>query len=169
MAGDFELHSRDGQIFWKGEPVSVRGINWFGLETADFALHGLWVSVNSRRALSAINRSHALHSHMHICGAVCIQCKNMGELLDFTAQHFNAVRMPFSAELALNMESRRPGNIDYGANPDLQGLTTGQVMDRCAAAAGCHCCNMPFGCNKPANSHVAEVRPFPKSRATASP
>lgn len=54
----------------------------------------------------------------------------MCELLDFTAQHFNAIRMPFSAELALNMEARQPGNIDYGANPDLQGLNTGQVMDR---------------------------------------
>lgn len=59
-----------------------------------------------------------------------LRCKNMQELLDFTAQHFNAIRMPFSAELALNMESRQPGNIDYAANPDLQGLTTGQVMDR---------------------------------------
>lgn len=54
----------------------------------------------------------------------------MGELLDFTAQHFNAIRCPFSAELALNMDARQPGNIDYAANPDLQGLTTGQVMDR---------------------------------------
>lgn len=58
------------------------------------------------------------------------RCKNMQELLDFTAQHFNAIRMPFSAELALNMEQRTPGNIDYAANPDLAGLTTGQVMDR---------------------------------------
>ena len=35
-----------------------------------------------------------------------------------------------SAELALNMDAKFPGNIDYGANPELQGLTTGQVMDR---------------------------------------
>jgi hypothetical protein len=56
----------------------------------------------------------------------------MQELLDFTAQHFNAIRLPFSAELALNLDARQPGNIDYGANPELQGLTTGQVMDRCA-------------------------------------
>lgn len=98
MAG-FELHCRNGQIFWGNQQVSIRGINWFGLETADFALHGLW-------------------------------CRNMQELLDFTAQHFNAIRMPFSAELALNMEQKQPGNIDYGANPDLAGLSTGQVMDR---------------------------------------
>jgi hypothetical protein len=40
MAADFELHCRDGKIFWGGEAVVIRGINWFGLETADFALHG---------------------------------------------------------------------------------------------------------------------------------
>jgi hypothetical protein len=41
MAG-FELHCRSGQLYWGDEEVSIRGINWFGLETADFALHGLW-------------------------------------------------------------------------------------------------------------------------------
>jgi hypothetical protein len=54
----------------------------------------------------------------------------MLQLLDFTAQHFNAIRLPFSCELALNMDARQPGNIDYSANPELQGLTTGQVVDR---------------------------------------
>lgn len=59
------------------------------------------------------------------------RCANMNTLLDFTAQHgFNAIRLPFSADLALNMDARQPGNIDYSANPDLQGLTAGQVMDR---------------------------------------
>jgi hypothetical protein len=45
-------------------------------------------------------------------------------------QHFNAIRMPFSAELALDMDGKVPGNINYAANPELKGLTTGQVMDR---------------------------------------
>jgi chitinase len=54
----------------------------------------------------------------------------MNNLLDFTAKHFNSIRLPFSAELALNMDSRKPGNIDYAANPELKGLTSGQVMDK---------------------------------------
>eukprot|EP00775_Hariotina_reticulata_P006321 gene6321-6556_t len=54
----------------------------------------------------------------------------MNELLEFVAKHFNAIRLPFSAELALNMDSRKPGNIDYAANPKLKGLTSGQVMDK---------------------------------------
>ena len=44
-------------------------------------------------------------------------------------QHFNAIRMPFSAELALDLDGLRPDNINYGATPELQGMTTGQVMD----------------------------------------
>lgn len=37
--------------------------------------------------------------------------------------------MPFSCELALNLDARRPANIDYAANPQLEGLTTGAVLD----------------------------------------
>jgi hypothetical protein len=97
----FELFSKNGGIYdHDGNRVSIKGINWFGFETADFALHGLW-------------------------------CVNMLSTLDFTAQHFNAIRLPFSAELALDLDGKHPGNIDYSANPELQGLTTGQVMDRC--------------------------------------
>lgn len=100
MADSFELFSRNGGIFdEKGERVSIKGVNWFGFETHNFALHGLW-SVN------------------------------MEETLDTAAQHFNAIRMPFSCELALDLDGKRPDNINYGANPGLEGLTTGQVMDR---------------------------------------
>lgn len=68
----------------------------------------------------------------------------MGTLLDFVAQHnFNAIRLPFSAELALNMDNRKPGNIDYSANPELKGLTTGQVVDRLAAQTTHFICHMP--------------------------
>ncbi len=81
-------------------PPHPRLPSWFGLETADFALHGLW-------------------------------CVNMISTLDFVAANrFNCLRVPFSAELALDMDGKRPGNIDTSANPQLAGLTTGQVMDR---------------------------------------
>ena len=74
--------------------------SWFGLETSDFALHGLW-------------------------------CVNWISTLDFVAANaFNCLRVPFSAELALDLDGKRPGNIDASANPDLAGLTTGQVLDR---------------------------------------
>lgn len=37
-----ELNVRDGGIYWGRQRVQLKGINFFGLETADFALHGLW-------------------------------------------------------------------------------------------------------------------------------
>jgi len=37
--------------------------------------------------------------------------------------------VPFSCELALNLDGRKPGNIDYSANPQLQGLSSGAVLD----------------------------------------
>jgi hypothetical protein len=43
MSGaDFELRVQDGGIYWGSDRVSIKGVNWFGFETADFALHGLW-------------------------------------------------------------------------------------------------------------------------------
>lgn len=99
-AADFELFSRDGGIFdASGARVSIKGVNWFGFETHNFALHGLWAV-------------------------------NMEETLDIAAAHFNAIRLPFSCELALDMDGKRPDNINYGVNAALEGLTTGQVMDR---------------------------------------
>lgn len=41
-AQEFELHVADAGIHWQGQRVSMKGVNWFGFETADFALHGLW-------------------------------------------------------------------------------------------------------------------------------
>lgn len=67
MAANFELHCRNGQIFWGDTQVSIKGINWFGLETADFALHGLWCVVRRVHTDSAMPTSRAsipLHAHI---------------------------------------------------------------------------------------------------------
>lgn len=88
-----------------GKRFVLKGTNWFGLETADFCLHGLW-SVP------------------------------MAQLLDFLKQHrFNALRVPFSAEFALDMDGCKPTNCNYHANPELQGKSSGQMMD--ALIQGC--------------------------------
>jgi len=75
-----------------------------GLETADFAPHGLWTQESLLSQLDSIAR----------CG-------------------FNALRVPFSCELALNLDARTPTNIDYGANPQLKGLSSGAVLDALVA------------------------------------
>lgn len=54
----------------------------------------------------------------------------MDYLLDFVRkQRFNAIRLPFSAEMAEKMDTLIPTGIDYKLNPDLKGKTAGQVMD----------------------------------------
>ncbi len=59
-------------------------------QTPNFTLHGLW-------------------------------CRGLSNLLDFVAANgFNALRIPFSAELALHMDERVGDNINYGENPDLE-------------------------------------------------
>lgn len=73
-----------------------------GLETADFAPHGLWTQEPLLKQLD------------QLAGPAC---------------GFNAVRIPFSCELALNLDARSPTNIDYGANPQLKGMSSGAVLD----------------------------------------
>ena len=95
-----EFFAKDGRIYRGGQPISIKGINWFGFETSDYGLHGLW-SVN------------------------------LEDTLDFVAAAgFNAIRMPFSCELALDMEGKKPTSLNTWANKELVGVTSGQLMDR---------------------------------------
>jgi len=54
--------------------------------------------------------------------------------LDFLVKNnFNAIRVPFHLHLVLN--DAQPGSVNYASNPELQGLTSLQVMDKIIAAA----------------------------------
>ena len=81
-----------------GNPVRITGINWFGFETSNGVLHGLW----TRGYKSALD-----------------QIKGLG---------FNTLRLPFSNAML------RPGaatnSINFAQNPDLQGLTPLQCLDK---------------------------------------
>lgn len=84
----------DGQ----GNAVPLRGVNWFGFETGNHVVHGLW----ARNWKDMIT-----------------QMQQLG---------FNAVRLPFCpASLGTGTA---PSSIDYGRNPDLQGLDSLQVLDK---------------------------------------
>lgn len=87
-----------------GQRVAIKGANWSGLETPDCALHGLW-SVS------------------------------MESILDFLAANkFNAVRVPFSCEVALGLDVMQAKTINAYANPALPaGTTAGKVLDRLVA------------------------------------
>jgi aryl-phospho-beta-D-glucosidase BglC (GH1 family) len=81
------------------EPLYPTGCSWFGYETETQCLHGIW--------------THKLES-----------------FLDFlVANRFNAIRVPFTAELALDLDAAQPAQfaINFTENgilkviPELKG------------------------------------------------
>jgi hypothetical protein len=88
--------SERGQILVNGRPFHLKGANWFGFETETFYPHGLWGATTMDRVFAFMR-----------------------------ANDFNAVRVPFSAELALD-----PGRVVPVVDPALDGLSN---IDRLAA------------------------------------
>ncbi len=81
-----------------GNPVRITGINWFGFETTNQVLHGLW----ARGYKSALD-----------------QIKGLG---------FNTLRIPYSN--AMLRAGAATNSINFALNPDLQGLTPLQCLDK---------------------------------------
>ncbi len=99
------LHTSGSQIVdANGNNVKITGVNWFGMETSNFAPHGLW--------------SRGYKSMMD-------QMKSLG---------FNTIRLPYSNQLF--DAGSTPNGIDFAQNPDLQGLSGLQIMDKIVAYAG---------------------------------
>jgi len=101
-AGAGYWHTNGSQIFdSNNQPVRIAGINWFGFETANYVVHGLWA-------------------------------RNYQDMLkQIAGQGYNVIRLPFSDELF--DASSTPNGIAYNLNPDLQGLTGPQIMDKIIA------------------------------------
>ena len=87
-----------------GKVVKIAGVNWFGMESGNYAPHGLWT-----------------RGYMEMMD----QMKQLG---------FNTIRLPFSNQLF--DPGSTPNSIDFNKNPDLQGLTGLQIMDKIVAYAG---------------------------------
>ncbi len=86
------------------QPVRMTGINWFGLETANYTPHGLWT-------------------------------RNYRDMLDqMKSLRYNTLRLPYSNQLF--DPGSAPNSIDYAKNPDLQGLSGIQIMDKIIGYAG---------------------------------
>jgi len=104
-AGEGYWHTNGNQILdANNQPVRIAGINWFGLETSNFAPHGLWI----RGYKSMLD---------HI--------KSLG---------YNTLRLPYCNQLF--DAGSAPNGIDFSQNPDLQGLSGLQVMDKIIAYCG---------------------------------
>ncbi|GAB2753758.1 cellulase family glycosylhydrolase [Streptomyces bullii] len=89
-----------------GQPVRIAGVNWFGFETANHVVHGLW----ARDYKSMID-----------------QMKSLG---------YNTIRMPYSDDILKPGTMPDSISYANGRNADLQGLTSLQVLDRIVGYAG---------------------------------
>jgi endoglucanase len=105
-AGKGYWHVRRGRVVdMTGTAVRIAGVNWFGLETPDNTVDGLW----SRNYQNMMN-----------------QMVSLG---------FNTIRLPYSNQLLDSPAVPSNGLIDYALNPDLKGLTGPQIMDKIVAYA----------------------------------
>jgi endoglucanase len=102
-------HTSGNQILdSNNQPVRMAGVNWYGFETTDHVIHGLWAK-DYKAVLNTI--------------------KNNG---------YNVIRIPFSNEMVesnpvpTNLSFNNNGPI----NTDLQGLSSLQILDKIVAAAG---------------------------------
>jgi endoglucanase len=106
-AGAGFWHTSGTQILdASNQPVRIAGINWFGFETANFTVHGLW----TRDYRDMLN-----------------QIKSLG---------FNTIRLPYSNAMFAPGTMPNSIDFSSGKNTDLQGLNPLGVMDRIVAYAG---------------------------------
>ncbi len=106
-AGAGYWHTSGRQILDEaGQPVRIAGINWFGFETGNYVLHGLW----SRDYKSMID-----------------QMKTLG---------YNTIRIPFSDDIFKPGTVPNSIDFSSGKNADLQGLNSLQILDKIVAYAG---------------------------------
>ena len=106
-AGAGYWHTSGRQILDEsGQPVRIAGINWFGFETANYAVHGLW----SRDYKSMID-----------------QMKSLG---------YNTLRIPFSDDIFKSGTVPNSIDFSSGKNADLQGLNSLGVLDKIVSYAG---------------------------------
>lgn len=103
-------HTSGSQVLdANNNPVRIAGINWYGFETSDEVVHGLW-SQDYKSVIDSI--------------------KNLG---------YNTIRLPFSNQMveAPKVPANISFYGQSGPiNTDLQGLTAVQIMDKIISYAG---------------------------------
>ncbi|MDR3724422.1 MAG: glycoside hydrolase family 5 protein [Terracidiphilus sp.] len=105
--GNGYWHTDGSQILdASGRTVRIAGINWFGFETRDQLVHGLWFQ-DYHRILHTIKESG-----------------------------FNTIRIPFSNQMIENPIVPPLDKVPGGINTDLAHLTSIEIMDHIIQAAG---------------------------------
>ena len=105
-------HTSGNQILdSNNQPVRIAGINWFGFETSDFVVHGLWAQ-----------------DYKYILNAI----KTNG---------YNVIRIPLSNQMVESNPLPASTAISFSngsgsINSDLQGLHSLEILDRIISYAG---------------------------------
>lgn len=94
---DMVWESKQGQLFLNNNPFHLKGTSWFGLETSLFHPHGLW-GVEMRGVFTFLQENQ-----------------------------FNALRLPFSAHAALNLDMVMPDYTNFVEN-HLKDYTVKDIM-----------------------------------------
>jgi endoglucanase len=106
-AGTGYFHTSGSRILdSQNQPVRIAGVNWFGFETGNYVVHGLWTR-DYRSMLEQIKR-----------------------------EGFNTLRLPYSNQMLDAGSMPNGIDFSGGKNADLQGLTPIQVMDKLIAYSG---------------------------------
>ena len=90
-----------GALTYKNETYyQLKGVNWFGFETCDFVVHGLWV--------------HPMTWYLDF----------------LQQYNFNVIRVPFSQKWVLHsFENQYPSTWSVSADPSVQGKTSLEILD----------------------------------------
>lgn len=91
--------TQNNKILYNNTPITIKGVNWFGLETEVYCLHGLWAATFD--------------------SFITFILKNK----------FNAIRVPISLEAMLNLDSIKIKSVDLSINPKFKDFTVGQFLD----------------------------------------
>lgn len=101
ISGDWR--TRDGGIYYRNETkFEVKAISYFGFETCDYVVHGLWVN--------------PLSFYLDF----------------LQENKFNLIRLPFSEQWVKNSFTTQhpPNQWLTSADPSLQGMTSLQILDK---------------------------------------
>lgn len=113
-----QIHAPDGSL------AVFRGVAWFGFETPNFVLHGLWQ-------------------------------RNLEEMLDQMAGlGYDLLRVPLSNEM---LHAAAPNSVNYQANPELEGLSPIQILDRLIADCGARGIHVLLDRHRPTGAAQSEL------------
>eukprot|EP00276_Gloeochaete_wittrockiana_P005879 CAMPEP_0184668132 /NCGR_PEP_ID=MMETSP0308-20130426/70911_1 /TAXON_ID=38269 /ORGANISM="Gloeochaete witrockiana, Strain SAG 46.84" /LENGTH=1002 /DNA_ID=CAMNT_0027113701 /DNA_START=454 /DNA_END=3462 /DNA_ORIENTATION=+ len=92
--------SANGKLYANGYVFDIDGVNWFGIETETFSIHGLW--------------QHSISSYVDF----------------IAGNGFNSVRIPLALDSVLSNPNILMSAINVTANPDLAGARLLTALDK---------------------------------------